>query len=102
MQCARLVAARAKPGAPRSDTLEVELLRAAAHVILGDIVEHDMEQTCEELAAQGSVDCVKLGGSDHESIHAVIRKKHGRAAILVNNAGIAKPGLFAKKHRVKP
>lgn len=80
--------------------IAVELLRAGAHVIIGDIVEREMEDTCRELAPQGRIDWVKLDVSDHDSIRqgiATIGDKHGPIDILVNNAGIAQPGLFAQE-----
>jgi NAD(P)-dependent dehydrogenase (short-subunit alcohol dehydrogenase family) len=79
-----------------------ELLRAGALVILGDRVERHMEDACRQLAADGSVDWVKLDVSDHdsrESALATIRARHGVIDILVNNAGIAQPGLFFDEDR---
>jgi short-subunit dehydrogenase len=57
-----------------------------------------MEQACAALAVHGTPDWVRLDVSNRESMHAAvtaIRDKHGPIEILVNNAGIAKPGLFA-------
>jgi NAD(P)-dependent dehydrogenase (short-subunit alcohol dehydrogenase family) len=78
--------------------IAAELLRAGAHVVVGDIDEREMEETCRELRVVGPVDWVRLDVSAHDSIRqgvAAIAEKHGPIAILVNNAGIAAPGLFA-------
>jgi 2-hydroxycyclohexanecarboxyl-CoA dehydrogenase len=80
--------------------IATELLHAGALVIVGDLVEHEMEETCRELASIGKVDWVKLDVSDQESMHAgaaAIRTKHGPIEILVNNAGIASGGVFAEE-----
>jgi len=80
--------------------IAVELLRAGAVVIIGDLAEDEMRETCQELASRGSIDWVKLDVSDHASMHAgveEIRSKHGSVDVLVNNAGVAKPGLFAEE-----
>jgi short-subunit dehydrogenase len=56
-----------------------------------------MVATCRALAVHGSIDWVSLDVSDPNSVKAAvatIRDKHGPIEILVNNAGIAKPGLF--------
>ncbi|MGH7268883.1 MAG: SDR family NAD(P)-dependent oxidoreductase [Polyangiaceae bacterium] len=81
----------------------VELLRAGAHVVIADLVERDMAETCEQLSAlrtAGAIDWVKLDVSDPESIRAGVaaaRERCGSIEILVNNAGVAKPGLFAEE-----
>lgn len=78
--------------------IAVELLRAGAHVVIGDIAEDEMRRTCEELARLGPIDWVRLDVGDHESRKAAVEKvrsEHGPIAVLVNNAGIAKGGYFA-------
>jgi NAD(P)-dependent dehydrogenase (short-subunit alcohol dehydrogenase family) len=77
--------------------IAVELLRAGASVVIGDLVDREMEEACRDLAAEGPIDWVKLDVADHDSRHAAvntIRAKHGPIAILVNNAGIASAGFF--------
>jgi 3-oxoacyl-[acyl-carrier protein] reductase len=76
-----------------------ELLRAGAHVIIGDIVEQEMEQTCRDLASYGLIDWVTLDVGNHLCLQdgiAELKSKHGGIDVLVNNAGIGKPGLFAE------
>jgi len=78
--------------------IAVELLRSGARVVIADLNEPEMEQTCRELAREGTIDWVKLDVSDHDSRQtaiATIRGKHGPIAVLVNNAGIASAGFFA-------
>lgn len=80
--------------------IAIELLRAGATVVIGDIAENEMEATSRALAVYGPIDCVRLDVSDHDSVRdgvAAIGKKHGAIDILVNNAGIAKPGLFEEE-----
>ncbi len=80
--------------------IAVELLRAGARVVIGDLDEGEMAQTCEGLAPLGTVSWVRLDVSDHDSreaaLHA-IRHDHGPVSILVNNAGIANAGFFANE-----
>lgn len=78
--------------------IAVELLRAGAHVIIGDIVEPEMQQTCDELRRLGPIDWVMLDVADQESRRAAIQKirtDYGPIGVLVNNAGIANAGFFA-------
>lgn len=78
--------------------IAVELLRAGAHVVIGDIVEHEMRQTCAELQRLGAVDWVVLDVANHDSRREAIDRigrEHGPIAVLVNNAGIAGAGFFA-------
>jgi|GEM_PF-757690 len=80
--------------------IAAELLRHGAHVVIGDLFEHDMEEACRQLARLGPADWVKLDVSDQESMRAgmaAIREKHGPVDVLVNNAGIASAGLFAEE-----
>jgi NAD(P)-dependent dehydrogenase (short-subunit alcohol dehydrogenase family) len=75
-----------------------ELLRAGAHVVIGDLTEPEMRQTCDELRRLGPIDWVTLDVADHDSRHAAlekIRSEHGPISVLVNNAGIAGGGFFA-------
>jgi NAD(P)-dependent dehydrogenase (short-subunit alcohol dehydrogenase family) len=79
--------------------IALELLQAGARVILGDLDEGEMEATCRQLAAFGTVDWVKLDVSDPDSIGAAVAavgRRHGPIDVLVNNAGIARPGIFAE------
>lgn len=80
--------------------IAAELLRAGARVVIGDIDEQEMADTTRALSELGVVDWVRLDVADHEAIRAgvaEIRRKHGPVEILVNNAGIGKPGLFAQQ-----
>lgn len=80
--------------------IAAELLGAGARVVVGDIDEAEMEATCRDLSAKGPIDWVRLDVSDHDSIQqaiATIAERYGPLGILVNNAGIAKPGLFAEE-----
>lgn len=77
--------------------IAVELLRAGAHVVIGDLHEEEMQRTSRELAPRGAVDWVKLDVADHESRRAAvesIRRDHGPVSVLVNNAGMANAGFF--------
>jgi NAD(P)-dependent dehydrogenase (short-subunit alcohol dehydrogenase family) len=77
--------------------IALELLRAGARVVIGDLAEPEMVETCGALAGHGSVDWVKLDVSDADSVRravAAVVERHGPIEILVNNAGIGKPGLF--------
>lgn len=77
--------------------IAAELLRAGAQVVIGDLLEQQMQETCGQLAAVGPIDWIKLDVSDDDSMDAgvaAIRHKHGPVHILVNNAGIAGAGLF--------
>jgi NAD(P)-dependent dehydrogenase (short-subunit alcohol dehydrogenase family) len=79
--------------------IALELLRAGARVVIGDLDEGEMVATCRDLSASGAIDWVKLDVSDPDSIRAgltAIAAKHGPIEILVNNAGIARPGVFAE------
>jgi NAD(P)-dependent dehydrogenase (short-subunit alcohol dehydrogenase family) len=78
--------------------IALELARTGAQVVIGDLNEQEMAETCRELAPVGKVDWVKLDVSDPDSRLAAvetIRRKHGPVSILVNNAGVAAPGFFA-------
>jgi NAD(P)-dependent dehydrogenase (short-subunit alcohol dehydrogenase family) len=78
--------------------IATELLCAGAHVVIGDLAEDEMRQTCEELRRFGPVDWVLLDVANHDSrtdAIAEIRREHGPIEILVNNAGIAGAGFFA-------
>ncbi|HEX8791866.1 MAG TPA: SDR family oxidoreductase [Polyangiaceae bacterium] len=78
--------------------IAVELLRAGAHVVIGDIVEQEMRQTCEQLQRLGAVDWVALDVANDESRRDAVRRiraEHGPIDVLVNNAGIAGAGFFA-------
>lgn len=78
--------------------IAVELLRAGAHVVIGDIVEEEMQQTCDQLRRLGPIDWVRLDVADHDSRRAAVQKirsDYGPVGVLVNNAGIAGAGFFA-------
>ncbi len=79
--------------------IAAELLRRGARVVIADVTPEPMAQTVRELSAHGAVDSVYMDVSDPASIDqalATVRERHGPVEILVNNAGIAKPGLFAE------
>lgn len=76
-----------------------ELLRAGARVTIGDLSEQAMTEACRNLASQGDIDWVKLDVSSLDSVHeavATVVAKQGPIEILVNNAGIGKPGIFVE------
>lgn len=78
--------------------IATELLHAGAHVVIGDLAEEEMRQTCEELRPLGPIDWVVLDVANHDSRREAIgriRREHGPIEILVNNAGIAGAGFFA-------
>lgn len=80
--------------------IALELLRAGAHVVIGDLVDAEIERTCDELSREGTVDGINLDVSDPASMRRgvdAIRQQHGPVEILVNNAGIAGAGLFSQK-----
>lgn len=78
--------------------IAAELLRAGARVVIGDLAEDEMRQTCEELRRFGPIDWVVLDVANHDSRREAIdriRREHGPIEVLVNNAGIAGAGFFA-------
>lgn len=80
--------------------IATDLLRAGARVVIGDLNEAEMTETCAALERFGSVDWVELDVSSTESIQkavGAIADEHGAVDVLVNNAGIGKPGLFIEQ-----
>jgi NAD(P)-dependent dehydrogenase (short-subunit alcohol dehydrogenase family) len=80
--------------------IAAELLGRGARVVIGDLFEPAMQETCRQLAALGPLDWVKLDVSDPQSMQAgvaAIRDKHGPIDVLVNNAGVAGAGPFAEQ-----
>jgi NAD(P)-dependent dehydrogenase (short-subunit alcohol dehydrogenase family) len=76
-----------------------ELLATGATVVIGDLFEAEMSETARELGPRGLIDWVRLDVSDPASSAgavAEIERRYGAVDVLVNNAGIAKPGLFAE------
>jgi 2-dehydro-3-deoxy-L-rhamnonate dehydrogenase (NAD+) len=80
--------------------IAVELLKAGARVVIGDIADRAMAETVRDLAPLGPIHSVRLDVSSHELIREGIdevTRDHGPIEILVNNAGIAGPGFFAEE-----
>lgn len=80
--------------------IAVELLHAGARVVIGDLAEEEMRQTCADLSGLGTIDWVMLDVANHDSRREAIdriRGEHGPVDVLVNNAGIAGAGFFAEE-----
>jgi 3-oxoacyl-[acyl-carrier protein] reductase len=83
--------------------IALELARAGADIVLGDIQQDRAEQTAEEIRALGRTAlALRLDVSDPASAAAIVEaaaEKFGKVDHLVNNAGITRDNLLM---RMKP